>query len=81
MGREKIEPSITKSQALDWMISTSILSQYIWFGWGQVLMAKYFLWKVNKKFDRYQKAKYFQRKFREERKIKHILKTSPTINN
>lgn len=34
-------------------VRSSLIAQFIWFGWGQKLMGRYFAWKVNVKYKRY----------------------------
>ena len=52
MEKEIIIP-ITIKEALMYEIHSHWLTGYIWFDWGQELMAKYLLRKATKKHNRY----------------------------
>lgn len=44
---------IPQKDLRDYEIASSWLAQYIWFGWGQRLAAKYFARKTIRKYRRY----------------------------
>jgi len=44
------------SDALDYEIRSNWIASFIWFGWGQELLGRYFAWKVKRKHKRYKKS-------------------------
>jgi len=60
MEKKKISPIL--KIFLDYEINSHWLASYIWFEWGQLLMGKYFAWKVNRKYKRHCKIINFKKK-------------------
>lgn len=44
---------LTKEQALDYEVASSLIAPWIWFGWGQELLSSYYAWKAARKHRRY----------------------------
>jgi hypothetical protein len=43
---------------------TPRISKYIWFKWGQKIMAKYIMWNINKKLKKYNEMIKIEKKFK-----------------
>jgi hypothetical protein len=43
---------------------TPRISKYIWFKWGQEIMAKYIMWNINKKLKKYNEMIKIEKKFK-----------------
>lgn len=52
-----MEEQIPRHKILEYEINSSLIAPWISWGWMQDLIAKYFAWKVNKKYQRYQARK------------------------
>lgn len=50
---------------LDYEIASSFWASLVWWSWGQDICARYFAWKVTKKYDRYLRSLRIRRELRE----------------
>ena len=55
-----MEKKITIQQALDYDIRGNWLASYLSFEWAQSLMSKYMVYKVRRKYKRYEFSKNFE---------------------
>jgi hypothetical protein len=63
MWPEESKQSIPRMKIfLDYEIRSSWWAELIWFTWGQDLAAKYFAWKVQRKYNKYLHSRNMQHK-------------------
>lgn len=61
---------------LEYELANSFWCQFIWFGWGQELMARYYAYRVQKKISKYRRYLELKRK-RQSKDIPIFLDLEP----